>query len=318
MDVERLASPDPHRIPHARKELLSRHGAAGFLRKDCEQVELLRSQLDLPAINSDDMAIPIDDESTGIEVRLDAPPTCHRANARSQFPNGVRLDHVVVGTQLKSNDAIGLVSARSHDDDGDVADAPQLTEHVKPVAVRESQVQQDDVDSLRSGNHVARIHDVLCLDAIPLQPSKKWNSDRRVVLHHENLHLVMVSRRMPMTQRQKRYPGFTFIRTGPHMALVASCLRSPTQEGTDVPSTPRTVRPPRARRHSTKERIISTGLATAACVGLVGVIGVRAIEQSAAAQVLTIDPVSDVTSTEPTTSTGLTQADLDAYAAQLA
>lgn len=124
---------------------------------------------------------------------------------------------------------------------------------------------------------------MLCLDAIALQTSKKWNSDCRVVLDHENLHVVMVSRRMPTMQRHKRYPGFTFIWTGARIALVPSFLQIPAQKGTDMPSSPRAVRPPRARRHSTKERVISTGLATAACVGLVGVIGVRAIKQSAAA-----------------------------------
>ncbi len=42
--------------------------------------------------------------------------------------------------------------------------------------------------------------------------------------------------------------------------------------------------PLRARRHWTSDRIISAGLAVTACAGIVGVIGVRSIEDSAAAQ----------------------------------
>lgn len=82
------------------------------------------------------------------------------------------------------------------------------------------------------------------------------------------------------------------------------------------------------RRSSTPERILSAGLATATCVGVVGLLGARTIEANASStgelsseQVDTaqaVDSVAPVIATEPTTSSGLTQADLDAYAAELA
>ncbi len=82
------------------------------------------------------------------------------------------------------------------------------------------------------------------------------------------------------------------------------------------------------RRSSAPEKIISAGLATATCVGIVGLIGVRTLDAKAAA------PAPDVTVVEApaqpapvaqplpsgvpaTTSTGLTQAQLDDYTAQL-
>jgi hypothetical protein len=83
------------------------------------------------------------------------------------------------------------------------------------------------------------------------------------------------------------------------------------------------------RRSSAPERILSAGLATATCVGIVGLVGARTIEanttESAAAQESvdttalssTVEPVAAVVA-EPTTASGLTEADLDAYAAQLA
>jgi hypothetical protein len=79
------------------------------------------------------------------------------------------------------------------------------------------------------------------------------------------------------------------------------------------------------RRSSAPERILSAGLATATCVGVVGLLGARTIEANATASVpesseveasQALEPVA--LAAEPTTSSGLTQADLDAYAAQLA
>lgn len=67
--------------------------------------------------------------------------------------------------------------------------------------------------------------------------------------------------------------------------------------------------PMRPRSRSNRDRILSAGLATTACVGLVGVIGVRTIEQSAATET--------ASQASPTTTSGLSQADLNAYADQL-
>ncbi|MCX6432157.1 MAG: hypothetical protein NTX29_05035 [Actinobacteria bacterium] len=82
------------------------------------------------------------------------------------------------------------------------------------------------------------------------------------------------------------------------------------------------------RRSSTPERVLSAGLATATCVGIVGLVGARTIEanttsaesQQASASAVVAQPVAPVqqVAVEPTTTSGLTEADLDAYAIQLA
>jgi cell division septation protein DedD len=78
---------------------------------------------------------------------------------------------------------------------------------------------------------------------------------------------------------------------------------------------------PALRRTSTPERIISAGLATAACLGVVGLLGTRLVEAQAAtpaadqAAATSVPVLMD--STEATTQQGLTKADLDAYAALL-
>ena len=73
-----------------------------------------------------------------------------------------------------------------------------------------------------------------------------------------------------------------------------------------------TTEPRRAAKKSRAgERMLAVGLASTACIGLVGVIGVRAAQSDE----VEVEPVDYA---EPTSSQGLTRADLDAYAAQLA
>ncbi len=62
------------------------------------------------------------------------------------------------------------------------------------------------------------------------------------------------------------------------------------------------------RRARVVDRVIASGLAVAACVGLVAVIGVRSSQVDG-------PPVEGL---EPVTPDGLTRADVDAYAEQLA
>ncbi len=69
------------------------------------------------------------------------------------------------------------------------------------------------------------------------------------------------------------------------------------------------------RTRFTTDRLLSAGLATAACVGLVGAVGVRGMSDSAATQQDV--SVQAGSATLAVSSTGLTEGQLDAYAAQL-
>ena len=77
-------------------------------------------------------------------------------------------------------------------------------------------------------------------------------------------------------------------------------------------------RRPSRRTNSTASKIVSAGLATATCIGLVGVIGVRTAQDSAAADLSAAAESQAGAVAAPTSTDGYTQADLDAYAAQLA
>ena len=71
------------------------------------------------------------------------------------------------------------------------------------------------------------------------------------------------------------------------------------------------------RTNSTASKIVSAGLATATCVGLVGVVGIRTAQDSAAAELSSATESQASAVALPTSTDGHTQADLDAYAAQL-
>ena len=77
------------------------------------------------------------------------------------------------------------------------------------------------------------------------------------------------------------------------------------------------IRRPSRRGHSTTDKVVSAGLAVAACAGLIGVIAVRTGQDAQAADAQASTEVTDSTLVAATTSTGLTQAQLDDYAAQL-
>jgi hypothetical protein len=77
----------------------------------------------------------------------------------------------------------------------------------------------------------------------------------------------------------------------------------------------------KGRGSTTAEKVLTTGLATAACIGVVGLLGTRMVS----AQEVNAAPAPDSTpvllatpaSTLVTSSSGMTQADLDAYATLL-
>jgi len=76
-----------------------------------------------------------------------------------------------------------------------------------------------------------------------------------------------------------------------------------------------TAKPRRDKRHSTKERAIATGLATATCLGLVGLIGFKTLDNAAQAST----GASDATTGGATTgaSAGASADQLSQYQAQL-
>lgn len=73
-----------------------------------------------------------------------------------------------------------------------------------------------------------------------------------------------------------------------------------------------------SRTTSTPQRILSTGLAAATCIGVVGLLGARTVEANAAAAEADPVDVAAPAAEIATSSSGLTEEQLDTYAAELA
>jgi hypothetical protein len=82
----------------------------------------------------------------------------------------------------------------------------------------------------------------------------------------------------------------------------------------------------RGRRHSrtplrssaTTGKVLSSGLAAATCVGILGIIGVRSSDDSASGSPETAETSAPVAPASQTAAPGLTREQLDEYAASLA
>lgn len=95
----------------------------------------------------------------------------------------------------------------------------------------------------------------------------------------------------------------------------------PRTDSTQTMATPaRQVRMVPSRAPQSGDRILAVGLSLAACVGLVGVVGWRTVSdaQQAQADALAMVPQDMTAAVAAVSTSGLTQAQLDAYAAALA
>ena len=71
-----------------------------------------------------------------------------RANARDQLPHAEGFRHIIVRSELKSNDAVGLFTSRREHQDGNARVSfvpPELAAYLKSVHSREHEVEDDQV-----------------------------------------------------------------------------------------------------------------------------------------------------------------------------
>jgi hypothetical protein len=87
--------------------------------------------------------------------------------------------------------------------------------------------------------------------------------------------------------------------------------------GTTMRHSSHIAKPMRSRRRKSVDKFVTATLATAACVGLVGAIGIRTVDDTAAAAVENVPAADPVAGAPATTAQGLTEAQLDTYAAEL-
>ena len=72
-------------------------------------------------------------------------PPQHRFHSRHELSRAERLDHVVVGAHLQSDDAVGLLAARGEHDDRHVGVLAEYAADLEAVEDGEHQVEHDEV-----------------------------------------------------------------------------------------------------------------------------------------------------------------------------
>lgn len=195
MHVERLSGAEPDWVPNASEQLLPRNDSAWVLRKDAQQVELLRSQLHPVAIDDDLTPGAVNGHIACLRWWISTSTSPNSANPCSKLPHGVRLDDVVVGTELKSNDPIRLIPACRSDDHRHVTCPSDLAQDVESVRIGQTEVEQDDVwiMGLRAGNRVGTSDRDLDIEPVTHQRFMQRRRQHRVVLDHQHAHHEIVA-----------------------------------------------------------------------------------------------------------------------------
>jgi signal transduction histidine kinase len=113
--------------------------------------------------------------------------TEHRVHSRDEFARQKRLDDIVVGADLQSEHAVGLVGRTRHHDDRDAVTLTDRSHNGESVDPRQSDVQDDDVDI--GGQHEqTRLARVGLDDVQPggLEPRPHHVADLRIVVDDQD------------------------------------------------------------------------------------------------------------------------------------
>ena len=108
---------------------------------------------------------PVAQDAARVAGRLAGPPQ-ERRDPRPHLADPERLGHVVVRAGLEGGDLVRLLAARGEDEDRGRGLAPDVADDGQAVAVREAEVEQDEVGPVgipgaQPGTGVSRLLDVV-------------------------------------------------------------------------------------------------------------------------------------------------------------
>ena len=117
--------------------------------------------------------------------------TQHRADARAQFVQVEGLDQIVVGAGIEAGDAVaGAVAGGEHDHRGGVAASAQPAQHVQAVALRQTQVEQHQIEALAGQRALRRGGIAHPVDRMAFHAQRRAQrvADHAVVFHQQEAH----------------------------------------------------------------------------------------------------------------------------------
>src|SRR3954454_4205167 len=201
MRVDRLGRTVPVRIPDRLEDLRPRVNCADVVGQECQQVELLGGQRNLITADANAARSTVqlhrpDGLRAGHVARtglpVDRSPT-HRTDASDQLAKAEWFRDVVVRAELEPEHSVELLASRSQHDDGRRGPFAQLSTYIAAVHIRKPEVEQDQFVAVfrkcagagcNVGDRVARRG----------QAFDERVGDRSVVLHQQQLHVVIVTR----------------------------------------------------------------------------------------------------------------------------
>src|SRR5262249_22399048 len=125
--------------------------------------------------------------------RLGSPQ--HGAHPGEELAQAEWFDHVVVGTELQTDDSIRFLTSMTGDkDNGDVRTAAEATQEVQAVFVGQLQIKNDQINRLvaQDASHPATIGHRADLEILAFQIAANDFAHGRVVVDHKYMpHLIV-------------------------------------------------------------------------------------------------------------------------------
>jgi hypothetical protein len=150
VNVEGLGRAEPVHVPDLLDQLLAREHDAGALHQGSQQLELLAREVERLASEGGDPAGLVEPHARDLDRRARRHggrlrPAQDRAHPSHDLSRGEGLDDVVIRSELEARDPVGLLAAGGEHDDRRARAAAQLAADVEAGAIREADVEQDQV-----------------------------------------------------------------------------------------------------------------------------------------------------------------------------
>lgn len=134
--------------------------------------------------------------------------TQRHAHSGKQLRNREGLCQVIIGPRIKSRHLIGILLARRQNDDRHTRPPAHRSDDLRPVAIGQSQIQNDEVDIPRARKVSESRRSRGCLTrtiAVHVKGTRNQIAHRRVILHNEDNALISIAQR-PHSLPRRRQP----------------------------------------------------------------------------------------------------------------
>src|SRR5471032_1147457 len=200
-------------------QLVARQHDAGPRDQRLQHGPFARRQADQIAADEHLARLRIDAHAIVFEHRLGAAGRTaqQRADARQQFIEVIRFQHIVVGAGIEAGDALLLgVARRRHQHRRELLARAHRAQHLQAILARQAQVQQHQIVGLGLQGRIGHRAVLDPVDGVVLGPEQVEHhfADHRVVFHQQQSHgypLLVLSCVLPAVRDQPRRTGMKIL-----------------------------------------------------------------------------------------------------------